>query len=86
MLKKLKTEQLFNILPENLYILKDGGLWGIYEDSANDITMNDLYHQKLNENLREFLIRVISEIRKEEFNASLEIDLCISVSDDSYGL
>ena len=86
MLEKLKTEQLFNILPENLFIVKDSGLWGIYEDSANDITMNDLYHQKINEDLRSFLIRVISDIRKQGYNESLEIDLCLAVSDSSHCL
>lgn len=75
MLEKLKTEQLLNILPENLYIVKDSGLWSIYEDSTNDITMNDLYHQEINEDLRSFLIRVISCIRKEEYNESLELKL-----------
>jgi len=80
MLKKLSTEQLMNCFPENLLFYKDSGSWNICED---DISINELYHQKLNEDFRDFLIRALSDIRKKEYNESIEIDICLSVSDAS---
>ena len=61
-LEELKTEQLLNILPENLIIVKDSGLWNICED---DISMNELYHQGINEHFKDFIIRVLIDSQND---------------------
>ena len=81
-LAKLLTDQLLNILPENLAIYKDSGSWNIYSDDMKE----ELYHQELNENLKQFLLRVIYDLQKKEYNESLEYDVCMSISDRSYCL
>jgi len=80
-LKQYKTEQLFNILPENLIIYKDSGLWNIEDDNQNE-----LYHQELNEELKNFIIRAILDFRKKIYNESMEYDICMCNADNSYCL
>ena len=78
-LNKLNVSQLLNILPENMPIYKDSGAWNIYKDET---LKKELYHQKTNETLKLFLIRIISDIRKkEDFNERLEIDIAMCISD-----
>ena len=81
-LSNLKTEQLLNILPENLIIAKDSGSWNICEDNAN---MDELYHQDINESFRHFIIRsLIDFLKKTVHNERLNYDICLSSSDSFY--
>ncbi len=83
-LSKLKTEQLLNILPENLIIVKDSGLWNICED---DISMNELYHQIINESFKDFIIRALINFKNDiKYSERINYDICLSSSDSSYCL
>ena len=83
-LSNLKTEQLLNILPENLILVKDSGLWNICED---DISMNELYHQGINEHFKDFIIRALNDFQKDtRYSECINYDICLSSSDNSYGL
>ena len=76
-LNKLELDALLNCLPENIPIYKDSGLWNIYD---GDQFKNELYHQGLNEPLKEFIIRsILGMMNSEEVETdSLKIDLALA--------
>lgn len=83
-LSKLKTEQLLNILPENLILIKDSGLWNICEENQN---MTELFHQGINEHFKDFIIKALIDFRNDKkYSERINYDICLSSSDISYCL
>lgn len=78
-LNKLKTENLLNLLPENMQIYKDSGRWNITDHEDED----DFYHsyQKLNETFKDFIIRTLKEmIKYKDYKESIESKIACFIS------
>jgi len=65
------TGILINCLPENKPLVKDSGLWTIYNEKFE----TPIFEQKSNESLKKFLIRYYEFLSKTENMKKVHIDL-----------
>lgn len=77
-LNNFTTEAILEALPQNRALQKDSGLWFIYQYSNLHGTDINVIRQRVNETLRQFLIRYIEYLR--DWETENYQDFCTNIS------